>query len=275
MELNYTKIDLPLSSKENSDEFIMQDLHNSFTNYISNNLTAVITLGVALLGVVGAYGYVFVKSVNEFQIDYHSNSEDYNLSTLFLAGCAATIVLGIICYISIQMGSTLRKEQFIVHAIRVKRDVKTLSEGGILPRKFNPIGKDDDFVIGLFGTIYKICRILVYSIIFSLCIRLIFYFFGSPDITNIPLGLWYIALYAIVLIATHEVCYGFYNKELKTYKNLQEEFKSGYHDGKKQSPQSSDAHECSCPTVASMWVIGIIFLFILVLIVKQIKYMGQ
>lgn len=265
MERNFIKLELPPSSKENSDEFIMQDLHNSFTNYISNNLTAVITLGVALLGVVGAYGYVFVNSVNEFQIDYQCKG-NYNLSALFLSGCAATIVLGIICYISIQMGSTLRKEQFIVHAIRVKRDVKTLSEGGILPRDFTPIDKDDDFVIGLFGTIYKICRILIYSIIFSLGIRLIFYFF-STEITNIPLGLWYIALYAIVLIATREVYLGFYNRELKTYKNLQEEFKSGYHDGKKQSPKSSDEQKCSCPTIASMWVIGIILLFLLALVV--------
>lgn len=195
--------------------FIEEHLHSQFAQNINNNLTAFITIAIALFSVIGAYGYVFVMSENHFATEFFSYNEPdkqvvYNLSTLTLAAGAVILILGILFYISLTVGFTLRKEQFIVNAIRKNAGIRNMQKAsstsidmgadGILIEGYHPYGKGWRFIPGLFGEFLWICALLAIIVAFSLFIRIGAVIIGHNSCISFALCSFFIVTFMSVII---------------------------------------------------------------------------
>lgn len=141
------------------DELLAQ-LHEQYA--INNNagLSNIVTLLVAMFGVLGVYAYILVHTSldfsNDFSLLYDKSTELYSLDVLILATTATFVVLGIIIYICIHQGYQPRFEQFIVHQIRLRYfDDEDMQN--IFPTNYTPFGKGKfEAIQGLYGKFIKI-----------------------------------------------------------------------------------------------------------------------
>lgn len=210
--------------------FIEEHLHSQYAQNIYNNTTSIISIAIALLSVVGAFGYVFVMSEDSFRDYYFCVGKEvatYNLTTLFAVATALTVVLGIIFWISLTTGSTLRKEQFIVHAMRKNHDTLFINEcpcRGILPEDYHPFDKNDAFVPGLFGEILKICPILYCVVVFLLGLRSLCVLILGSSVTT--LGVAWVCIFIVCSVAVIDICWCGFNHKKVDYDKLCDSFKN-------------------------------------------------
>lgn len=145
------------------DELLAQ-LHKQYA--INNNagLSSIVTLLVAMFGVLGVYAYIFVHTSldfsNDFSLLYDKSTELYSLDVLILATTATFVVLGIIIYICIHQGYQPRFEQFIIHQIRLRYfDDEDMQN--IFPTNYTPFGKGKfEAIQGLYGNFINIAKIV-------------------------------------------------------------------------------------------------------------------
>lgn len=119
-------------------------LHEQYAINNNSNLSSAMVLFVAMLAVVGAYGYVYIHSVNEFSDDLVSFVNDrglYYLDAVMIAAIATILVLGIIIYLCISFGCRQRREQFIIYAIRKKYYKSDTIYNQIFPKDYKPTEK--------------------------------------------------------------------------------------------------------------------------------------
>ena len=119
-------------------------LHEQYSINNNSNLSSAMVLFVAMLAVVGAYGYVYIHSVNEFSYDCISFVNDkglYYLDAVMIAAIATILVLGIIIYLCISFGCRQRREQFIIYAIRKKYYKSDTIYNQIFPEDYKPTDK--------------------------------------------------------------------------------------------------------------------------------------
>lgn len=97
-------------NKEAQKEMLMH-LHEQFAINHNENLGSLITLFVAMLGVLGAYGAILLDAGNfGGHFDYE---ERVIITTIF-----ADLVLTILIIINAYQGYHVRKDQFVIHRIR-------------------------------------------------------------------------------------------------------------------------------------------------------------
>ena len=138
-----------MSYEKESVEEIMQhvfekQLHEQYAINNNSNLSAVVSIIVALLAVFYGYGYVFLHTTNTFSQNYLEmclkNSDLYTLDALVFATMATLIVTGILRHICLHLGYKQRFEQFITFALRCKYYQSNIQQmrPKIFPRNYHP-----------------------------------------------------------------------------------------------------------------------------------------
>ena len=115
---------------------IEMQLHEQYAINSNAILGSMLTLFVALLAVIGTYGYVFLRT-ESFQC---VSCAEFTLADLRYTATASIFVLAIIAWLSITAGYRQRKEQFITDAIRKQYYTKE-EFNKIYPQGYEPINK--------------------------------------------------------------------------------------------------------------------------------------
>lgn len=116
-------------------------LHEQYASNSNATLGSMLTLFVAMLAVLGGYGYVFINSYVENGCKFLIGEEKlYTAPALLVTTAAATSVLAAIAYICIESGYKGRMEQFITFAIR-KKYYNDEELAKVFPKGYSPFGK--------------------------------------------------------------------------------------------------------------------------------------
>ena len=132
-----------------------EQLHEQYA--VNNNayFGSIITLIVALMAVIGSYGYVFIQILNQQGgKDCCCHLESYTINSLMFVYLASCGVLAIMTCICAYQGVAQRNEQFIVFALRCKYDA---FDASVFPKKYHPFFKRClNIVQGHYGEFIKI-----------------------------------------------------------------------------------------------------------------------
>lgn len=196
--------------QNNSNSLLLQ-LHEQYAINNNANLSSVITIIVAAIAVIGVYGYVFVHSTlcfTDFGNLYNSCTDLYSLDVLLLSSLTSILIVLIFICVCFYQGVAQRKEQFIIHAIRVKMSSKLLT---LLPDRYNPFLKFGFKIVqGLYGEIIKffICTILfiVFTTAFKLTIHVYNNCSNDPNWFFISETFIVLILLAFALFMTYRYC---------------------------------------------------------------------
>ena len=219
-------------------EDIESQLHEQFAVNNNNHASTLVSIIAAVVAVIGAYGYVFVHSTvwcQKFWGKLALGGQQYTLSTLLLTGAAAIFILTILAAISLSLGASARRDQFIVHAIRCKAygcvNKLPIGNGGIFPDMYHPFDKGDNFCIGIFGTCLTMCHWLWFIVVLLTLLRMPFcrtceFFMSGP---YLPPAVFLIMTVVYFILFLPFKCYlkrlCLWHKECTKYDNLQKEFK--------------------------------------------------
>lgn len=116
-------------------------LHEQYAINNNSNLSSAMVLFVAMLAVVGAYGYVYIHSDGKF-VDCRNVGDLYSLNALMFTAIATIVVLLCIIYLCISFGCRQRREQFIIYAIRRKYYGYGIDFDEIFPPQYKPMDKE-------------------------------------------------------------------------------------------------------------------------------------
>lgn len=149
-------------NEEKVADKLLEQLHEQYAINNNANLSSVVALVVAMIGVVGVFGYVYVRSVlnfsDKFDIMYTQNSGLYTMDAVLLSFMASYIILTIIEHLCMYQGYNQRYEQFIINAIR-DFYIDGNTRDAIFPPSYHPFDKSNKNVSqGLFGEICNIIR---------------------------------------------------------------------------------------------------------------------
>ena len=133
-----------------------KQLHDQYAINNNERMSSLITLFVSLIAVLGAYGYMFLHTASKSALDLgdiYLGNDTYTIDALLLTAAVCYIVIAIMQHLCIYQGAYQRKEQFIIHTIRIKNEM----DMSIFPEGYTPFGKTrKDFVQGIYGELVKI-----------------------------------------------------------------------------------------------------------------------
>lgn len=203
-------------------------LHEQYAINNNSNLSSIIALLVSMLISLGAYGYVFLYSSNQWSglgdlVKQEGNGPIFSLTALLLTMTAVSIVIFVMIYLCVYQGVAQRCEQFITDAIR--RKYKMFEDGNqcVLPKGYSPYGKKClEVVQGLYGELVKILIVVEILIVLSSLWK--FYYSqnclcdcdGQCTLVLIPV---LVMLFCLCLLKEG------YCKQIKKYENRQNEYK--------------------------------------------------
>lgn len=172
-------------------------LHEQYAINNNSNLSSIIALFVAMLAVIGAYGYVYLHSSCIWDRTVMIGEDRlFTLNALVITAWAAIMTMFVMIYLCIELGMKQRFEQFITFAIRAKY-YKTNKHSGydnsnntndhdvcvdklieasfdksyskIYPQGYHPFNKHClEAVQGLYGSFVRILGITIMLIVVSL-----------------------------------------------------------------------------------------------------------
>lgn len=216
--------------KEKS-RFVEEQFHQQFSENYNNISGYLITFVVGLLSVIAAYGY----TVNNFLL---CNKETV-IEHFVLLILAYLLVVGLLLtvnYLTIQLGWAMRRDQFIVHCIRIEyygSGKYEDSQLGPFPKGYNPLNKaddgDDNILVGVFKYLHKAVKwwmiflsVATWAIaLFKQCLS------GGIRCENLSILIfWIVPLVAFSLFMWLQ---DYWLSEIKTrYENLQKVYKDKY-----------------------------------------------
>lgn len=220
------------------EEDLEKQLHEQYAVNANNNLTAMITIAIGLLSVIGLYGYVFIHTKflygGFFIANCNESTELYTTNTLVLAGCVALIVLTILYCISLTLGAAQRYEQFITFAIRCKYYNRT-NYYDIFPPKYHPFHKGIcDFVQGLHNLSLWVYTIVFLIITISIVIVLVVNGISGCSYNNqchrcsIDIGchanMWIVVVFIFTIIITSSISIYSFCKKYDRYIHQQKTY---------------------------------------------------
>ena len=200
-----------------------KQLHEQYAINNNEHMSSLITLFVSLIAVLGAYGYVFLHSTIECATNLgtiYLEYEKYTIEALLLTASVCFIVIAVMQHLCIYQGSSQRKEQFIVYAIRQKSKMDEI----IFPDGYVPYGKKQrNFVQGIYGELVKIFGIVQFILFITTLWK---YLESNIDVRSITFE-------CLVCFA---VCFSlsfFYTKIYKVrkfleYKKIEQDYKKNY-----------------------------------------------
>ena len=154
--------------KNESKDQIELQLHEQYAVNNNANVNSIITFIVGIVAVLGAYGAVFINT------DATPNWTENSFADLAFVGMSCILVLGIISYICISVGSSQRYEQFTIHAIRCKMYKESASDYSfpnnkvVFNSEYHPFNKECvKFIQGIFLNFCYVCHWLTLLIFVS------------------------------------------------------------------------------------------------------------
>lgn len=169
-------------------------LHEQYAHNNNSYFSSIVVLISALVTALGVYGYVFVRTKDDWAKswdNYFSTQLDkFSLDALLLTGLVAIFVLTLCFHICVYQGSAQRKEQFIIDFIRKKYyNIKTIDNKPFdkipFPKGYHPCNKNRrTFVQGLYLVFTYYIVIAQIMIIISLLLRLHEFSFSPSAIYN-------------------------------------------------------------------------------------------
>lgn len=212
--------------KENMRESVYKDMHKGYSEDFNSILNSCMGLLIATLGVLWAYGYVFIFSNNELPSNWFQmeSLENLNLNSLCFTTIGACAALCAIIMIMTYQGVAGRKEQFIIHLIRIKSGIEINDATGVFPKDYHPFKKRGISILqSLYGEIVKILEVI------SICIYLLTFIriaVASCCVCNentclMASSFLLLLIMGIVLIL---VTWLYYEKQLRKYYDIEEEY---------------------------------------------------
>jgi hypothetical protein len=197
-------------------------LHEQYAINSNAILGTMLTLFVALLAVIGAYGYVFLHTGNLMCI---KSDTEFSFAGLIYTAIAAILVLSIIAWFSIIVGYRQRKEQFVTDAIRKQH--YTIDEyNKIYPKGYEPTNKGG--VINPmqfpYDTFFGISIITMIIIILSLIIKAVPVFYCCCCEMVVPVFCLAITILIVPICITLKI-----SAKNRSYKNLESEYNKTSH----------------------------------------------
>ena len=148
--------------QEKKDLFMQ--LHGQYYADNQSRMNTLITIIVALLAVIGTYGYVLAYSSRLFV-----TKPEFTLLALLGMTAITLGVITVLYYITLQIGLKCRMEQFVANAIReqllgksfisdsMQKDAKPKLVEGVFPTNYIPHGKSlYNFVPNLYNDLLRI-----------------------------------------------------------------------------------------------------------------------
>ena len=216
---------------EDPKDKIYLQLHEQYAINNNANLGTIMALVIALIAVIGYFGFVFINSTSEF-IDnsydlYDPYKRMYSIEALILVYIASISILAILFCLCTYQGIAQRKEQFIIHAIRIK---EYSVNNGILPVLYNPYRKKGFKIIqGLYGELVKIFIWVGGALSLAMIFRIVaFYFEDKAGAKSHPLELSTVLILVGIILAILLVIWPssrrYYLKQYKSYISRQIEY---------------------------------------------------
>ena len=215
---------------DSKDKIYLQ-LHEQYAINNNANLSTIMTLVIALIGVIGYYGSVFIQTTNEFKGNlfdlYIPNQCQYFIEALILVYLASISILAVLFCLCTYQGIAQRKEQFIIHAIRMRYEIGV---GKLLPKEYHPFDKKwFQPIQGLYGELVKIF-IVVFVVLTAITVLQVHY--GDSSKVNCCI----IELSILFTILIVFVCGWYFWKHNESYNEIQEEYKTM----NRQSPNATE-----------------------------------
>lgn len=140
--------------------FVEEQFHQQFSENYNNMSGYIITFVVGLLSVIVGLGYC----IKSYLLCSDSNQFKY-LLLLEFTFIAVIGVLATVNYLVIELGWSMRRDQFIVHYIRCQYyDIEKYEDAslGPFPKGYNPIGKtisnESNILPGVFNYLNNITK---------------------------------------------------------------------------------------------------------------------
>ena len=203
---------------------IEKKIHEQYAENSNETRDALISVIVALTGVIGMYGYMFLHTSLCTAVDFghlcyieNSKTTIYTVEVLILEATVSFVVIFIMQYLCIHEGFTRRMDQFAAHAIRVNNNF----QHELLPRSFNPHGMNFyNFIPGVYKKFLQIFSMINLLILGLTLLKVYCIPYAWTNVTIISFVL-FLSIVAITYLEKYVYLYSKY----KHYKNLEREFK--------------------------------------------------
>lgn len=196
------------TNKEMQQQMELQ-LHEQYAINNNANVSSIAALFVTMLASVGAYGYVFLHSVNECSC---CDSSSFTLFDLLATAFATIAVLMMIIYLCISLGCRQRMEQFIIYAIRKKYYDDDTQYSRIFPKEYHPFEKEGLNMVQSPYDYFIRCTVVA---IILIAVSVLLKFVPEYPLWLIALGM---LIASIALIISFTFLFGFGTKKCRLYK---------------------------------------------------------
>lgn len=199
-------INLIIKEKD-TDEYMQSEmekqLHEQYAINNNANTGSIVTLFVAMLASVGAYGFVYLHTKNAFSGEsgiFACEKGVFYMDALILTAVAVIIIFLIMAYLCVSSGCRQRMEQFVTYAIRKEYYKNSDKYKRIFPENYTPFGKRGwDMVQSPYKEFIYCIRVVVIAIIVSLMLK-IFSLCGDVKVIMLMLLVALTAIVALVLL---------------------------------------------------------------------------
>lgn len=192
-------------AQSDAQKEMLMHLHEQFAINHNENLGALITLFIAMLGVLGAYGAVLLDtdSFNASRISYECR---ILIVTLF-----ADLILTILIYINAYQGYHVRKDQFITYRIRDYYNLEQLENAdNKCVVNYSPFNKKGlDIFTGLYG---KFIEILIAVYLFINGVSIFRVWWRTSD-NNFKIFLSIVLIFSLICLCTFSYIINHYIRE--------------------------------------------------------------
>lgn len=216
-------IDNPAPINESMRNELLSHLHQQYAENNNASFGSIASVIIALLSVIGAYGYIFVNSSIRFGNLGHLNCcNKYSIDVLLLITIASLFVLAVLFKLSIKRGAFQRLEQFIIFKIREEFHLN--NDNKILPKCYTPFNKENNiefvqYPYDIFCVTFLLTAVIIWL---STLFKLIFAFLSCCKIgvsSIIILGIYLLSIFIFRLLMRK-----FIKRERDKYKKRQREY---------------------------------------------------
>lgn len=208
------------TNEEMQQELELQ-LHEQYAQNNNSYFGSIVILMCTLLAVIGAYGYIYIRTVIYFTEDFGlmtTCNDGFTLDALILTSIASIFVLAVCYCICVYQGVAQRNEQFIIDAIRRKYYGNGLTAlPKLFPKSYHPYNKwDKDIIQGHYGQFMKFLEIVGIAISVATIIKVVLSIFENSKTNVLLLFVWLLVFVTAIIIISY-YCYRYNNRQLIKY----------------------------------------------------------
>ena len=198
-------------------------LHQQYAENNNAYFGSIVAFIGVLLGVIAAYGYVYIRTSLYFSKDFGSMVDcfdNYTMDALILTSIAAMLVVLICHHICVERGVAQRKEQFIIDSIRRHYYGDTLNKDRKwLPNTYHPYEKESGEIIqGLYNLFRRILYWTNWIIFITVMLKV------GASFNNHCLQFMLVLCFLILALSFIYKMYLFQSQQMCKYIEIQKEY---------------------------------------------------